>query len=197
MKKILALVLSLVFALSVCTVAFAAEADLTCDTCKAKLADAKAYAAHVNGGCLVDFKDCQYCGAKVATDNLATHEGSCPKGAEACDWCGKMQDCQDCLAEHKDAKACEKACADCGAKVKLADKDTHECAIEDQIANTVANIDWEEVLNKVIEFVSSIDFDALIAEVEGIIAEVEVLLADIDFDGIIADVKGAFEGLAA
>lgn len=197
MKKFLAIVFSLIFALSACTVAFAGEADLTCDSCKAKLVDAKAYAAHVNGGCLVDFKDCQYCDVKVATDDLATHEGSCPKGAEACAWCGEMQDCQNCLKEHKAAADCTKKCADCGAAVKLADEKTHECAVEDQIANTVANIDWEEVLNKVIEFVKTIDFDALVAEVEGIIAEVEAVLADLDIEGIFAEVKGFLGGLKA
>lgn len=197
MKKFLAIVFSLIFALTACTVAFASEADLTCDSCKAKLADAKAYAAHINGGCLVDFKACQYCDAKVATENLDVHEGSCPKGAEACDYCGKTLATQDALAAHKAEKACEKKCADCGVKVKMADKDTHECAVEDQLTNVIETTDWEAVLNTVIETIKGIDWDGIIATIKNAIAEVEKLLGDIDFEGIFADVEGFFADLTA
>ena len=38
MKKFLAIVFSLIFALSACTVAFAAKDTLTCDSCLVKLA---------------------------------------------------------------------------------------------------------------------------------------------------------------
>ena len=191
MKKFIALVFALIFALSACTVAFAANFE--CDACHAILADQKSLDAHNNGGCLVQFKACQYCGAKVETAYIELHEGECPKGAADCDYCGKENLAnQNALAAHNATEACKAKCADCGVEVKFAEKDAHKCVIEDQIANTVANINWEEVLNKIVEFVSSIDFDAIIAEVEGIIAEVEALLADIDFEGILADVKGMF-----
>jgi len=193
MKKILAIVFALIFALSACTVAFAA-AEFECTECHAILANQAALDAHNNGGCLIQFKACQYCGAKVETAYIELHEGECPKGAADCDYCGKKDLAnQNALAAHKATDKCVAACADCGVKVAFTDKDAHKCAIEDQVANTVANIDWEEVLNKVIEFVKSIDFDEIIAKVEGVIAEVEVLLADIDFEGILADVKGALK----
>ena len=190
MKKFLAIVFALIFALSACTVAFAASYE--CTECHAILASESALEAHNNGGCLVQFKACQYCGAKVETAYIELHEGECPKGAADCDYCGKEDLAnQNALEAHKATDACKAKCADCGVEVKYAEKDAHECLVEDQIANTVATIDWEAVLNEVIAFISDIDFDAIIAEIEGIIAEVEALLADIDFDGILADVKGA------
>lgn len=196
MKKFFALVFALIFALSACTVAFAATYE--CEVCHAVLADQKALDAHNNGGCLMQFKACQYCGVKVETAYIELHEGECPEGSADCDYCGKEDLAnQNALAAHKASDNCKAKCADCGVEVKFADKDSHECAIEDQIANTVANIDWEEVLNKVIEFVKTIDFDALVAEVEGIIAEVEAVLADLDIEGIFAEVKGFLGGLKA
>lgn len=191
MKKILAIVFALIFALSACTVAFAASYE--CDACHAILASQSALDAHNNGGCLIKFKACQYCGAKVETEYIELHEGECPKGAADCDYCGKENLAnQNALAAHQATDKCEAKCPDCGVAVVYSAKDSHECEIADQVTNTVANIDWEAVLNEVIAFISDIDFDALVAEIEGIIAEVEALLADIDFDGILADVKGAF-----
>lgn len=158
MKKFLAIVFSLIFALSACTVAFAGEADLTCDTCLAKLADAKAYAAHVNGGCLVDFKTCQYCEVKVATANLEAHEAECPKGASKCDKCG---------AALENAAAAE----------------DHACATED-VAENLANkaidalkeVDWKALADKVVGAVKSIDFEGIIAKVKPLIEKVVDLI---------------------
>lgn len=196
MKKFIALVFALIFALSACTVAFAA--DYECSECHAILADQKALDAHNNGGCLVQFKACQYCGAKVETAYIELHEGECPKGEADCDYCGKEGLAnQNALTAHQATDKCVAKCATCGVDVAYADKDAHECEIADQVTNTVANIDWEEVLNKVIEFVKTIDIDAIVAEVEGIIAEVEALLADLDLEGIFADVKGFLGGLKA
>ncbi|MBE6820033.1 MAG: hypothetical protein E7516_03180 [Ruminococcaceae bacterium] len=158
MKKFLAIVFALIFALSACTVAFAGADDLTCDTCLAKLADEKAYNAHVNGGCLVDFKACQYCEAKVATANLEAHEAECPKGASACDKCG--------------ADLANKAAAD-----------AHECAPAD-IANNVLdkaidalkNVDWADVANKIVDAVKGIDFEGIIAKIKPIFEKVVELV---------------------
>lgn len=162
MKKFLALVFALIFALSACTVAFAAAENLTCDTCKVKLADEKAYNAHVNGGCLIDFKACQYCAAKVATADLDAHEAECPKGASTCDKCG--------------ADLANKAAAD-----------AHTCATED-VVNNVADkaidalkaVDWKALADKVVEAVKGIDFEGIIAKIKPIIEKVVAFVGEIE-----------------
>lgn len=156
MKKFLAIVFSLIFALSACTVAFAA--DYECETCHAVLADEKALIAHNNGGCLVDFKDCKYCAAKVATDNLAAHEAECPKGASTCDKCG---------ADLANAAAA----------------DAHTCATED-VAKNVADkaidalkeVDWKSLADKVVGVVKGIDFEGLIAKIKPLVEKVVELV---------------------
>lgn len=160
MKKFLAIVFSLIFALSACTVAFASAEDLTCDTCLAKLADEKAYNAHINGGCLVDFKTCQYCEAKVATNNLEAHEAECPKGASTCDKCG--------------ADLANKAAAD-----------AHECATEDVVKNVadkaidaLKEVDWKALADKVVDLVKGIDFEGLIAKIKPLVEKVVTLVKD-------------------
>lgn len=160
MKKFLAIVFALIFALSACTVAFAAAADLTCDTCLVKLADEKAYAAHVNGGCLVDFKACQYCDAKVATANLDAHEAECPKGASTCDKCG--------------AELANEAAAD-----------AHTCVTEDVAKNVVdkvidalKDVDWEGVIGQVKDAIGSIDLEGIIAKIKPIVEKVVAFVKD-------------------
>ncbi|MEE1012573.1 MAG: hypothetical protein U0L11_11140, partial [Acutalibacteraceae bacterium] len=108
-----------------------------------------------------------------------------------CTICGKNFDKKDKFEGHA-AEKC--VCKECGVEVLVVnDEKTHKCADADKIINTVKDpATWETLFNKIVEFVKTIDFDALIAEVEGIIAEVEALLADIDFEGILADVKGMF-----
>ncbi len=152
MKKFLAIVFALIFALSACTVAFAA--DFECETCHAVLASQKDLDAHKNGGCLVDFKTCQYCAAKVATDNLEAHEADCPKGASTCDKCGAA------LATQADAKA-------------------HACATEDvannvldKVVDALKEVDWASLANKVVDAVKGIDFEGLIAKIKPLIEKV-------------------------
>lgn len=158
MKKFLAIFFALIFALSACSVAFASEADLTCDTCLAKLPDAKAYAAHVNGGCLVDFKACQYCEVKVATENLEAHELECPKGASNCDKCG--------AALANKAEAADHTCATEDVAKNVADK----------VIDALKKVDWKELADKVVSAVKSIDFEGIIAKVKPIIEKVVDLI---------------------
>ena len=156
MKKFLAIVFTLIFALSACTVAFAA--DFECETCHAVLASQKDLDAHKNGGCLVDFKTCQYCAAKVATDNLAAHEAECPKGASTCDKCGAN------LATQADAKA-------------------HTCATEDvannvldKVVDALKEVDWKSLADKVVGAVKGIDFEGLIAKIKPLVEKVVELV---------------------
>ncbi len=156
MKKFLAIVFSLIFALSACTVAFAA--DYECDVCHAVLGSEKDLTAHKNGGCLVDFKDCQYCAAKVATDNLEAHELTCPKGASKCDKCGKE------FATQADAKG--HTC------------DTKDVAgvVVDKVVDTLKTVDWASLANKVVDAVKGIDFEGLIAKVKPLVEKVVELV---------------------
>ncbi len=163
MKKFLAVFFAVIFALSSMTVAFASEADLTCDTCFAKCPDAKAYAAHVNGGCLVDFKACQYCETKVATDDLAAHEASCPKSACSCKYCGEDFETVGKYDAH--IEAC-----------KAANNNIPMDEIKDKVVDTVKSIDWKGLLDKVIGVVKGIDFDGLIAKVKPVIEKVVELV---------------------
>ena len=179
MKKFLAIVFALIFALSACTVAFADAAVWTCpeEGCKAVLSTQALYDAHVNGGCLVKFTDCEYCEARVARTDIDAHIASCPKYSETCEYCTAEFD-------------------------KKADYDAHECEVLNTVENedvagvvgdaieAVKNIDWEDVLAKVIDFISGIDF-------EGLIGKVSDLLGGIDFEGLIAKIKPYFESLTA
>lgn len=168
MKKFLAVLFSLIFALSATTVAFAGAADLTCDTCLAKLADEKAYNAHVNGGCLVDFKDCQYCKAKVATANLEAHEAECPKGAGACEYCGEAYGTQAEYAAHKDSE--------CKMINTVGSEDTAK--VVNKVIDVVKGIDWKELGDKVVGVVKGIDFEGLIAKIKPIIEKVVAFITD-------------------
>ena len=165
MKKFLAIVFSLIFALSACTVAFAA--DFECGACQAVFADQKALDAHNNGGCLEQFAACQYCAAKVRianadgtelVDNLTKHEAECPKGASTCDKCGK-------------------------ALANKAAADAHECATEDVVKSVadkaidaLKKVDWKALADKVVNLVKGIDFEGLIAKIKPLVEKVVTLV---------------------
>lgn len=169
MKKFLAIVFALIFALSACTVAFASEADLTCESCKAKLVDAKAYAAHVNGGCLIDFKDCPYCSARVATANLDAHKADCPKGAGKCEYCDAAYDTQADYEAHK---------KECKMITTVGSEDAAK--IVDKIIEALKSVDWAELANKVVDAVKSIDLEGIIAKVKPIIEKVVGFVGEIE-----------------
>ena len=188
MKKFLAIVFSLIFALSACTVAFATNYE--CEVCHAVLGDEKAYTAHINGGCLVKFTDCQYCAARVDRNHVEEHEGNCPKGAAACKLCGETFGTQNLLKAHAD-KACK--CAACGKEVPAKDKTSHKCEITDKVVNTVTDektwetlankaidalktVDWAGLANKVVDAVKGIDFQGLIAKIKPVIEKVVELV---------------------
>ena len=194
MKKFFALVFALIFALSACTVAFAAEATTTttaapqtyeCDKCHKVLKSASAFNEHYyGGGCDVLFADCPYCADRILAAHKDEHYGVCKDYSETCKYCTEEFDTKAKFEAHK----CE---------VLGAVENEDVAGVVGDAITAVKGIDWEEVLNKVIEFVKSIDFDALVAEVEGIIAEVEAVLADLDIEGIFAEVKGFLGGLKA
>ncbi len=156
MKKFLAIVFSLIFALSACTVAFAANFE--CEVCHAVFADQKSLDSHNNGGCLVVFKDCKYCAAKVEESDLAAHEAECPKGASTCDKCGAA------LANETEA-------------------DTHACdpkdvasSVLDKAIDALKEVDWKSLADKVVGAVKGIDFEGLIAKIKPLVEKVVTLV---------------------
>lgn len=170
MKKFLAILFSLIFALSATTVAFASEADLTCDAegCHAKLADEKAYTAHINGGCLVLFKSCTYCGARVANDKLAAHEEACPKGAGSCEYCGEAYDTQADYKAHKDSE--------CKMINTVGSEDAAK--VVNKVIDVIKGIDWEDLGNKVVDAVKGIDFEGIIAKIKPIFEKIVAFITE-------------------
>lgn len=166
MKKFLAIVFALIFALSACTVAFAA--DFECSECHAVLADQKALDAHNNGGCLEQFEACQYCAAKVATANLEAHEADCPKGAGKCEYCDADYATQADYAEHKKN--------DC----KMINTVGEDAApIVDKVIDALKEVDWEALANKVVDAVKGIDIEGIIAKVKPLIERVVELIKNV------------------
>lgn len=158
MKKFLSIVLALVMALSVATAGFAAAA-YTCESCYEVFATEALYTAHTSGGCLVDFGKCQYCSAKVATDNLTTHEANCPDGATTCDYCGED------FATAGEYDAHIDACKEAYMNIPVA-------SILNTVVEAVKNIDWEDVFGQIKDAISGIDFEGIIAEIQPIVEKV-------------------------
>ena len=184
MKKFLAIVFALIFALSACTVAFAAT-SYECSDCHAVLADEKAYSAHINGGCLEKFTDCKYCAARVDRNLITDHEDACPKGIKACDYCGE-EFTQGELKVHAAEEEC--ICKACGkATTVINNEKTHKCEIADKVVNTVTDKKtWEALAEKAIDALKKVDWKELADKVVGVVK-------GIDFEGIIAKVKPIIE----
>ncbi len=255
MKKFLAIVFSLIFALSACTVAFAA-AQYECTACHAILADQKAFDAHNNGGCLVLFTTCEYCNVTVATENANAHTTVCPKAYADCKYCGieyhkanlaahekicteangnattdgkQTYTCPVCSSIFNDKAAYEehttktclvafKDCPYCEAKVAAVDLDAHKadcpkgaCKCDycgedfknqgeydlhiepckakyfkipvsklfDKVVELVKGINWAELAEKVIGVVKGIDFNGLLAKVKPLFEKIPELLEGI------------------
>lgn len=154
MKKILALVLTLVIALSVVTVASAAmEETYTCPVCGASTTVYADYKEHIEGGCNLYFFPCQYgCGVGFANaDELADHEVHCWNGSATCDYCGKTFSPVIDYNEHLDA---------CKAKHFNIPVAKIRGAIEDFIRNQ----DWNNLIGKVVD-----GFNTVIDTVAGFI----------------------------
>ena len=153
MKKFVSLLLALIIALSVSVVGFAAAYE--CGECHAVFATAELLAAHENSTCLEQYKDCQYCGAKVAKDNLADHEADCPKGAGECKYCGESYATQADYEAHK-ANDC-KLVTTVGEKV---------ADILIKILDFLKGVDWEGLLGKVTDALGSIDLGGIVEKIK-------------------------------
>lgn len=169
MKKFIALVFALIFALSACTVAFATT-EWTCpeEGCKAVLGSKALYDAHVNGGCLVKFTDCAYCGAKVDRDDIEAHIANCPKYSETCQYCGEKFDSVAAKAKHK----CK--------IVEVAGGNEDVANIITKVIEAIKSIDWADLANKVVDFVKSINLDEIVGKVKPLFEKVTSLVGELE-----------------
>ncbi len=168
MKKFLAVLFAVIFALSSMTVAFAA-ATYECEDCYVVFQDKTTYEKHINGGCEVAFVTCQYCEQRVDKDYEAGHLDNCAAANKICDVCGTA------IKTHEDGKAC----------VTTEDQIKD---VADKVIDTVKKVDWDKVINtvkpvfnKVIDAVKGIDFEGLIAKIKPLLEKVVAL-----FDGATA-----------
>lgn len=163
MKKFLAVFFSVLFALSVTTVAFAGEDNLTCDSCYEVLGTKEAYNKHVSGGCLVDFEPCKYCGGNIANANLEAHELACPKGAGTCEFCGKDYATQADYAAHKESEC--KVTGAIGDKIPVA-------TIFDKVVEAIKGVDWSGIFGKIGDALKGIDLGGIVEKIKPILEKV-------------------------
>ncbi|MBR3819194.1 MAG: hypothetical protein IKJ41_08630 [Clostridia bacterium] len=172
MKKFVSLLLALIIALSVSVVGFAAS-NYECGVCFAVFGDEKSYSAHMNSGCLEQYKDCPYCAAKVAEANLEAHKATCPKGAGECKYCGAGYANQEAYAAHLEN--------DCKL-VTTVGKDVADILIK--ILDFLKGVDWEGLLGKVTDALGSIDLGGIVEKIkpafEKVIGFVTENLGDIE-----------------
>ena len=169
MKKFLAVLFALMFALSATTVAFASVEDLTCDTCFEVLPSLTEYNKHVSGGCLVDFEPCQYCKGNIKNENLAAHEANCPKGAGTCEFCGADYGTQAEYAAHKES--------DCKVTTSIGDK-VPVATLVDKVVELVKGIDWADLGDKVVGAVKGIDFNGLIEKIKPVFEKIVAFVTE-------------------
>lgn len=104
MKKFLAILFSVIFALSATTVAFASSND--CPYCEETFTNESEYNKHL-ADCDGYFRACPYgCDADFATEEeLKIHEGVCLEFEGECDYCGKIVITKNAFNEH--VKVCK------------------------------------------------------------------------------------------
>ena len=154
MKKFVSIVLALIIALSVSVVAFAAS-QFECGICHAVFAEEKTYTAHMNSGCLEEYKDCPYCEARVSNDYLDAHVATCPKGAGSCEYCGEGYANQAEYEEHLDSEC---------KLVTTVGKDVADVLLK--IVDFLKGVDWEGLLGKVTDALGSIDLGGIVEKVK-------------------------------
>lgn len=166
MKKFVSVLLALIIALSVSVVGFAAS-QFECGVCQAVFADEKAYTAHMNSGCLEEYKDCPYCAAKVHADKLSEHKADCPKGAGECKYCGESYATQGAYEAH---------IADECKLVKTVGKDVADILIK--VLDFLKGIDWEGLLGKITDALGSINLDGIVEKIKPVLEKVINFLKD-------------------
>lgn len=166
MKKFISLVLALIIALSASAVAFAAG-TFECGVCHAVFADEKAYTAHMNSGCLEQYKDCQYCGAKVANENIEAHEADCPKGSGSCEYCGEDYATQADYAKHKESEC---------KLINAVGEDVAKIIIK--VIDFFKGIDWNDIFGKIGDFIGGIDFGGIVDQIKPVFEKIVNFIKD-------------------
>lgn len=166
MKKFVSILLALIIALSASAVAFAAS-QYECGICQAVFADEKAYTAHMNSGCLEEYKDCPYCPAKVHAGNLDAHIADCPKGAGSCKYCGEGYATQGEYASHIEN--------DCKL-VTTVGKDVADIIVK--VLDFLKGVDWEGLLGKVTDALGSIDLGGIVEKIKPVFEKIVAFITD-------------------
>lgn len=215
MKKFLAIVFTLIFALSACTVAFAADAAnvFTCANCGEKYDTTTAYNEHIKtckpAASVPQTWMCDRC-QKVFKDEAALNDhyfaGGCDVTFEDCKYCGERIFEEGIEKHYNTCIKFAETCAYCG-KDDFANYDEF-AAHEDgncKVINAIGDkIKVAEIVNKIIEFLKGVDWAGLFAKVgelvggidfEGLIGKVTGFIGGIDFEGLLGKVSGAVEGL--
>lgn len=169
MKKFLAILFSLIFALSATTVAFAGAENLTCESCYEVLGTLDAYNKHISGGCLIDFEPCKYCGGNIANENLEAHQLICPDGAGKCEFCGEGYGTQAEYAAHKEN--------DCKVTGAIGDK-IPVATIFDKVVEAVKGIDWADLGSKIADVFKGIDFEGIIAKIKPVFEKIVAFVTE-------------------
>lgn len=144
MKKFLAIVFALIFALSACTVAFAGS--FKCEHCKANFSTEELYKAHINGECTVLFQACEYCAAKISKEDMDAHLNVCTKKADAdkkaeddklhryeCIECKKVFESKEAFNNHFYYGGCDvmyTTCGYCGDRIHVNCSVHDDCVVE-------------------------------------------------------------------
>lgn len=218
MKKFLAIVFTLIFALSACTVAFAADAATTATTCKycEKKYDTSAdYNAHLDA-CKKAYEEanketlhrfeCIECKKVFESEeafNNHFYYGGCDVMYTTCGYCEDRihVNCgvhEDCVVEHykvcieysDNCKYCGKHFTDYTAHMNHQGEDiaSSECCVR----TTINNDDVSEVIGTIIitvvDFFKNTDWGAVLAKVGEVVG-------GIDFEGLIGKVTGFIGGI--
>lgn len=169
MKKFLAVLFSVLFVFSACTMAFAANEKLVCDFCGKEFATKAELEAHINETFPVKdhIHECEYCFEQFTTlTAYAAHLTQCEEGGHAFECPNKANGCTETF----DTKAAYEA---------------HECefgSLSDMFKNGHYKEAAKYILNVIIDFVKSDTFKGIIDKVVGVVK-------GIDFGAVFGKVK--------
>ncbi|MBE6771193.1 MAG: hypothetical protein E7547_03495 [Ruminococcaceae bacterium] len=172
MKKLLSVILALIFVFSGVTVAFAV--DNSCPVCGEEFTAKKygsadkaetAFNDHIKDGCDGKVYSCRFkCGASFSSEaNCKTHERSC--------------------LEYDGG-----TCKDCGTKYKTYGEELdHKCSSSDnsavgdaadKVVSLIESINWKEVVSTVKKLIEKINFEKMVADFTPILKRIVTFIAE-------------------
>lgn len=215
MKKFLAIVFTLIFALSACTVAFAATV-IDCPYCDQKFETTDAYNTHVVG-CKAEHDaaneetlhrfECLECRKVFESEeafNNHFYYGGCDVMYTTCGYCEdrihvNCSEHDDCIVEHykvcikysDNCKYCGKSFTDYTEHMKHQGEDdviSGECCVRTTINNDDISKVIGSIIIAVVDFFKTTDWGAVLAKVGEVVG-------GIDFEGLIGKVTGFIGGI--